>query len=565
MNGSQAIIESLLQADIQLMAGVSGDSVMSILDALYDHQDRLRFVGVRHEQVAAHLVDGYARATRRPAVALGHVGPGVCNHVIGIASAFRDSVPMILLTGAQESGKLGRDAWHEIDQLGLLKPVTKWSARAVRADDLPRLMRSAIHQATHGRPGPVHIDVPKDVQKQSLSEAAVAELQRGEQAGFAAAPRPAADAVRRTVALLRAAARPIFLAGAGAYWAGAEHALRELVELTGIPVATGVKARGILPEDHPLCLGPVGHFGLKGTCDALAECDFVLALGSRLSDLTTVNWSLIRDDARVVQVDIAPNDLGRQYPVTLAVLADAKAFVEDLLAELREHPIEARPPAGDEFVQRAQARRQEEVESILAGSGDGAPVKPQRIMRDVMATLPRDAFVSVAGGIHSGFANKIDVFTPGAYLKSVALGAMGSAVPYAMGAKLAFPDRVAVALTGDGDFAMIMQDLETCVRERIPVVTVIFNDSSFAILKVFQNAFYGGRIIGSDFNNIPFYKFAELVGAQGSLVERGEDFRPALERAIQSGLPAILDVQVDPAEIGPTGFTVQRFHAHTGG
>lgn len=565
MYGTEAVVQSLLQAGIPLVAGVSGDSVMAILDALYPHQDRIRYITVRHEQVAASMADGYARASRKPMAVLGHVGPGVCNLVIGIASAHSDSVPMLVITGAQESAKLGRDSWHEIDQLSLLKPITKWQARVNRADEIPRLMRTALNQMVHGRPGPVHIDIPKDIQKQKLSDAAVDELRRGALSTYFAKPRATPDAVKMAADLLLEGHRPIILAGGGTFWSGAEAPLRELAEMTGIPVITGSKARGVLPEDHPLCIGPVGHFGIKTAADALADADTVLAVGSRLSDLTTVNWTLVRPDAKLIQVNIDPGDVGRQYPVTLGIIADARLFLQDLVEQVRAmggYPgQEASMARAEEFRRKAR----EEIAAILANDSDGAPVKPQRIVKDVMATLDRDAFKTVAGGIHSGFANKVDVYTPGGLIKSTCLAAMGTAFPYALGAKLAFPQRQVVALIGDGDFAMVMQDLETAVREKIPVIVVVSNDSGFSILKVFQNAFYGGRIIGSDFSSIPFYKFAELVGAHGERVDRGEDFRPALERALGSGKPAVLDVYVDRAEIGPSAFTVQRFHAHTGG
>lgn len=271
---------------------------------------------------------------------------------------------MIVLTGAQETRNLGRDAWHGTGQAGLLKPIDKWRARAVRADAPPRTMRMAIHQATHGQPGPVRVDVPKDLPKQVLADQAVAELASGEATGLVAAPRPEPGAFARTIDLLHRTERPIIQADGEACWAGAEHAVWALAESAGIPVTTGAKARGLLPEDHPFSLGPVGHIGLKAGCDALADADFVLTLESRLSDRTTVNWMLVGDQTSVVQVDAAPTDFGRQNLGTLAALADNRVFFEDLLEVTPVDSLPARPADGDSRGKRFQDQGWSEVDAI---------------------------------------------------------------------------------------------------------------------------------------------------------------------------------------------------------
>lgn len=561
MRGSDLVVQSLIDHGVRYLPGISGNSIFDILDSMYDRPE-IKYITVRHEQVAAGMADGWARATGEVGTFITHVGPGVCQAVIGMAAAYRDSVPVVLLTGNQDQDKLGRDQWHEIDQLGIMRPVAKWSARIERPQDIPRIMRQAYVRARLGRPGPVHVDIPKDVSLAPVERPEA--LQTTKPSPVARRVWPDPEFVRRACEIFLNAQRPILMAGGGVYWSGGGKALTDLAEALGVPVVTTTKGRGTIPEDHPLCLGMVGQYGTLTSNKLLKEADAVLAVGCRLSDVSTLTWSLISPGTRIIQVDIDPGELARQYPVDLGILADARSFLESfheaagkLRGDLRPRDREAL--AALPRIQAAQAERKAELDHFFDVPPDHVPIKPQVVAREVTRALRRDAFVTLGAGFHPQYSNKVPIYHPGGYIKALALGAMGLGFAQAMGAKLAFPDRQVVHLTGDGDFAMTAQDLETCVREGINVVSVILDDVGFNSLRTFQRRAYKGRIIGSDYGDVNLAKLAEVYGALGERITQPRDLAPALRRALEANRPAVVDVMIDPAQEPPRFFEIRKF------
>ncbi len=561
MRGSDLVVQSLIDHGVRYLPGISGNSIFDILDSMYDRPE-IKYITVRHEQVAAGMADGWARATGETGTFITHVGPGVCQAVVGMAAAYRDSVPLVLLTGNQDQDKLGRDQWHEIDQLGVLRPVVKWSARIERPQDAPRIMRQAYVRARLGRPGPVHVDVPKDV--------SLAKVEKPEAMGTTK-PSPIArrvwpdpEYVRRACEIFLNAQRPIIVAGGGVYWSGGAKALTDLAEALGAPVATTTKGRGNIPEDHPLCLGMVGQYGTIASNKLLKDADAVLAVGCRLSDVSTLTWSLISPGTRIIQVDIDPNEMARQYPVDLGILADARCFLEsfhEAAAKMLGAPRPRDPEALAALprIQTAQAERKAELNHFFDVPADHAPIKPQLVAREVARALRRDAFVTLGAGFHPQYSNKVPIYQPGGYIKALALGAMGLGFAQAMGAKLAFPDRQVVHLTGDGDFAMTAEDLETCVREGINVVSVVLDDVGFNSLRTFQRHMYKGRIIGSDYRDVNLGALAEVYGALGERITDPKALGPALRRMLEANRPAVLDVMIDPLQEPPRFFEIRKF------
>ncbi|MBI3079396.1 MAG: thiamine pyrophosphate-binding protein [Deltaproteobacteria bacterium] len=558
--GSDVMVDALIAHGVKYLPGITGNTILDILDSMYDRPE-IRYINIHHEQVGAGMANGYARVSGEVGTLITHVGPGVCQASIGIADAYRDSIPVVLITGNQDQDKLGRDQWHELDQLGLLRPITKWSTRIERVQDIPRVLRAAFQRARVGRPGPVHVDIPKDVSATKVEDPAALGPVGPRPVSTRVAPDPAATA--RVCEMLLQAKAPVLIAGGGVYWSGAGRELTEVAEILEVPVVTTNTARGVIPDDHPLCFGVIGQFGGTTGNNLVRRSDFVLAVGSKLSDVATLTWSLIPKGAPIVQVDLDTNELARQYPIELGLLADAKQFLAQLLEAAAK--LKGRGPRSAEAllalprIREAQAEKAAELDRFYGTDLDAIPIKPQRIPLEVSKAIRRDAIIAAGPGVHPQFTSKIPVYQPGCYVKSTGLGAMGVAFPQAMGAKLARPERQVLCLTGDGDFHMTAQDLETCVREGIAVVSVVYNDVGYGSLRAFQRRGYGGRYIGNDYNDVDFGKLAEVYGALGARVTDPKALGPVLRRFLDSGQPAVIDVMIDPAEEAPRFKEIKQF------
>lgn len=546
--GAELVVQVLADAEVKYVFGIGGDSVIALIDAIH-RTPGIEYMVVRHEQVGTSMADGYARVSGDPAVVLAHMGPGVCNVVIGVASAYRDSSPVIVLTGAREQHLVGRDAWHELDQLAMLRPITKWNARINSADSAPRIIREALTRALSGRPGPVHIELPKDIAKAQssvevgapLSSKAILEASR-------VAPNP--GLVRQACDLLLSAKRPLVFAGGGVLRSGAGEELLAFGELTGIPVATTNKGRSSIPEEHPLCAGPTGRYGTPFGDNELKQADVILGLGCRFSDVSTRNWSSIPSGTKIIHVDIDPTQLGRQYTEEISIVSDAKLFLHAAVTEIKGRngakPAHLSPESNPRLAALVKEREAERDAFFHPSAHASVPGKPQLLVKEIISALNKDPIIALGSGLYNRFAGRVRLKSPGSYLKSLALGAMGWAFPAAMGAKLAQPSRQVIGLMGDCDFLMVMQDLETAVRENIAVAIVVFNDYGHGSVRELQKREFDGRVVGSDCNPVPFHEIARSMGALGTQVSTVEEVRPALAKILSSGRPGVLEISIDP-------------------
>jgi acetolactate synthase-1/2/3 large subunit len=545
MNGGKLVVQSLRAHGVDCIFGLIDTTILDIIDAIYD-EPALRYVPVRHEQVASMMADGHSRGTGRPGVCISQCGPGAMNLLYGIASSFKDSVPIVAITGNIDSSLLGRDTWHDIDVVELYRPVTKWSTRVTTAEEIPAVLDKAFRMAMEGRPGPVHVNIPKDVQMKTVAPEAVKSPKPA--AEPYPRPAPAASDVDKAIAMLAAAERPVIFAGGGVVRARASAALVAFSEQTGIPVIVTDTSRGVIPERHPNAIGPSGLFGTKAASEALKEADLILGIGTRFPDVSTGNWSFIGPATKVIQNNIDPQEIGRRLKVALGVPGDAGKFIDALRSGCK--------PQSAAVMQRHAARNasiksavEAENEAFLTppvadGAGASSRIPIHLVIREIEKVLKGDEFLAADGGLHTSYSGKLHIQSPDGWLVSAGLGSMGYGLPAAMGAKLAQPNRRSIALVGDGGFAMVSQDLETAVRCDIPVVVVVYNNSALGAQRLRQQRDYGGRMIGTLHGNPDYGDLAKLYGAEGRTIRTIGEFRPAFEQMLASGKVGVLDVLI---------------------
>jgi acetolactate synthase-1/2/3 large subunit len=547
--GAELLVQCLIQEEVQFVFGIPGGQLCPILDSIrrLGVEAGLQFVMTRHEQAAAHMADAYARVTGKPGVCIGTVGPGAADLVPGVYAAWADSIPMVVLTAQNQTWKSypERGSTQSLDQLGLFAPITKWGARVTNRQRIPELVQRAFRAAVSGRPRPVHLDLHVDVlmdtgdgRELAFSPTPPARYRAG--GGPTARPELVEEAAR----ILVAAERPLIHPGGGVLRSGAWDEVRELAEYLSAPVTTSQGACGTIPEDHPLCLIAAGY----GALGAQAMADAVLLVGGRLGDIDFWGrppfWGE-PGEQKLIQIDIEPENIGLNRPVDLALLGDARAVLQALLAAVKRlsPPLPERPD---------MAEYRATQQAWLAGfekqaASDKKPIHPLRLVRDVRAFFPRDAISIVDGGNTAVWAHYLNrVYEPRSFLWAADSGHLGTALPYAIGAKLARPDRPVYALCGDGAFALNMQELETAARLKLPLVVVVANDRQWGMIKAAQMAAYDARYIGVDFDDVRYDQVARACGCYGERVEDPGQITPALARAVASGKPALLDVVVDP-------------------
>jgi acetolactate synthase I/II/III large subunit len=546
MTAAEAVVDALIEEGIEVVFGMTGDTVLPLLDAMYHRQDEIRYVTARVETGATSMADTYSRTTGKIGCCLFHVGPSVANTVLGAWSAQKDAVPLLIMSANMDTFRLERNIWHEFDVMGVYSKFTKWQGQLAQAKDTRRLMRNAFQAAKSGMPGVVHIDFPKDIlpHPADVESTDLSLLGGAHSDATAIRPRPEAWAVDAAAEMLRQAKKPLLLAGRGVRWGDASAQLVALAEAMTIPVITTEMGRGTIPEDHPLAGGLVGHFGHSTANGLLREADVVLGLGSRFLNVSTINWSMIAPEAKIIQVETDPLEIGKQYAVALGIHADSGAFLNDLNTAIGVAPTTDVDPAHPR-VKRVAELMADQNSRYYDTDIDAVPIKPQRITRAIEEVCDRDAIFVFGSGLHTQFAHGIQIRSPEQYNYSIGSGTMAWALPGAIGAKIAHPDRQVVVCIGDGDFGMNAQEIETSVREKAPIIIVVYNDCSFGALRVFQKQHYGGRFIGSHFGQTDHAKLAEAYGARGEKVENPEDLVGALERAAKADVTTVIDVITD--------------------
>jgi acetolactate synthase-1/2/3 large subunit len=506
----------------------------------------VRMVDTRHEQAAALAAHAWTRVTRRPGVAMGCSGPGTTNLVTGVANAFTDAAPLVAIGGSSPRVYLGMEAFQEIDQVAVMRPITKWADRILDARRIPEFVATAFRQATTGRPGPVYLDLPGDILGEKVDEEKVTFPP-----AWRPAPRTLGDpaAVREAIALLAQAERPVILGGSGVWWSDAAAAFHAFVDAAGIPFYTTPISRGTVPEDHPLAL-------LNARSTAFTEADVLLAVGTRF------NWVVqygrpprFARDLRVIHVDVNPTQLGHNRHADVPIVGDARAVLEQLLAEARTTIDAGRYSA---WVARLRALDVEKsLEAEQAMSTDQVPIHPLRLCREVRDFLRRDAILVVDGQEILNYGRQsIPTFVPGHRLNSGAFGTMGVGLPFGVGAKVASPETQVVVLHGDGSYGINAMEVDTAVRHRIPVLVVISNNGGWTADAPWTLPLpKPGRTLG----HTRYDRVAAELGAHGEFVEKPHEIRPALERAWASGKPAVVNVITDPKARAQT----VRFSAYT--
>jgi acetolactate synthase-1/2/3 large subunit len=532
MQAARHLVQTLADAGVGHVFGLPGTTVLAPLEALRE-DGRLRFVTARHEQSAAHMADAAARVTGRLGVALVDIGPGVANTVTAVLAAARDSSPLLLVAGNEERRLIGREVWHELDELGTFGGVAKLALRVPNAASFPRLLRQAATAAVTGRPGPVLLSVPKDVWLEDVDVDNQTDL-------LVDVPgrRPAAhpEDVVEVVRHLERATKPVVLVGAGALRAAASGCIRGWTERYGLPVITSPNGRGVVAEDSPGCAGVAGRFGNRVASELLAEADVVLVLGCRLSDLTTNQWTLLARTQTIVQVDIEASLIGVEWPVDVGIEADALAFMEQLAAvELSL--------ATDRWRATEVCRPRHALRNRFFAIDDPELVKPQHVLRALQDRVAVKHRMFMGGGKHQQFVGEWVASDPSGFVYAANSGAMGFAFPAAIASAVVDPGTLPLCCLGDGDFMMAVHELETAARERAGVKTVVLNDFGFGAIRERQ-----AHPIGTSYGNPDFARLAETFGLPGRQVSCAEEVEASLEWLLGTDGFALLDVHIDPDE-----------------
>lgn len=553
LTGAEALVESLKSEGVKHIFGIPGGATIDLYDVLYDETD-IDHILTRHEQGAAHAADGYARVSGSPGVCMATSGPGATNLTTGITNAYMDSSPVIAITGQVPQTLLGTDAFQEADMLSVMLPITKHNFMLRDPSKIPERVNLAFKIATTGRPGPVHIDFPKNVQNKEADVKIPAEAEYRKEPKI----EPKEEEVKEAVKLLTEANRPLIFAGGGIIWAEAWPELVKLVEILQIPVVTSMMGLGAIPEEHPLALGMLGMHGRMSANLAVSECDVLLGLGVRFDDRATGDVNYFATKADIIHVDIDPVEFGKNVRIDLPIEGDVKATLKAMIKAARSKKKISKP---EQWVERVGELREKFAPEM---DYDEVPIKPQRVIKDAMDVLDDDAIITAeVGQCEMWAAHFYEMRKPRKFVASGGLGTMGFGFPAAIGAKVACPECQVIDMAGDGSFLMNSQELATAVENDIPVVVCIFNNRYLGMVKQWQDLFYDKRRSATDLGQSPdFAKLAESYGAYGASVSRPSEIAPKLQEALDSDKPAVLDVVIDPDEhvlpMVPAGGRIDR-------
>ncbi len=556
LNGAQALIKSLEAEDVEVVFGYPGGAILPVYDPIIDSP--IRHVLVRHEQGAGHMAEGYAHATGRPGVCMVTSGPAATNVVTPLADAMLDSVPMVCITGQVALPAIGTDAFQECDTTGITRSITKHNFLVTRAEDIPGTIKAAFHIATTGRPGPVLVDIPKNIVDANNPDAYFDfdyESAEYHLPGYTPTTEPEPELIRSAADLIINASQPVLYVGGGVLKARGAEALMELVELTGIPVVTTLMARGAFPDNHELCLGMPGMHGNFTAVTAMQKSDLLIALGSRFDDRITGRVGAFAPDAKVIHVDIDPAEHGKVRRPDVAIAADCRLATEALCKTLQDagYP-DSRP---DLKAWRSKLSGwQETFPLTYEQSIDGELLKPQYVIEQLRDLSPKDTIVTSGVGQHQMFASQYWEFNyPYTWINSGGLGTMGFSIPAAIGAKAAFPGRTVWSIDGDGCFQMTGQELITASVEKIPIKVALLNNAYLGMVKQWQDMFYDERLSEVHLSHdMPDYvKWAEAMGCVAFRVESPEEVPSVIAKANEiNDRPVVVEFRcVDSEKVFP--------------
>ena len=533
--GAKILVESLQREGVETIFGYPGGVVLPIYDELYDSS--LRHILVRHEQAAAHAADGYARASGRVGVCLATSGPGACNLVTGIATAYMDSVPIVALTGQVPTSLLGNDAFQESDITGITMPITKHNYLVKNTADLGRVVKEAFYIAGTGRPGPVLIDIPKDVSTNSVKVSPVPD--KVTLRGYNPTYRGHKRQIEKALQMIAAAERPVIYAGGGVIASNASAELCTFATQMGIPIATTLMGLGCIPGDHPLNLGMLGMHGTEYANFAITESDLLFSIGVRFDDRVTGKTDTFAPHAKIIHIDIDPAEIGKNKRVDVPIVGDVKAVLQDLLSLLKK------TGATDAWLKKIKHWKQHHP---LKCPSDGS-LRPQFVIRQMSELLKGDAIIVSEVGQNQMWAAQHYCFkNPRTWITSGGLGTMGYGLPAAMGAHFARPDLPVFDVAGDGSIQMNIQEFGTIAHNNIPVKIAILNNRFLGMVRQWQELFFDRRYSFTELPAVEFVKIANAYGIEGVKVESSEDVMPALKAALDCDGPFVMDFRIEREE-----------------
>ena len=540
MIGAKALIASLEKENVDIVFGLPGGANLPIYDELVDAN--FRHILVRHEQAAGHMADGYARIKRKSGVCLATSGPGATNLITGIATAHADSIPMIAITGQVPLAMIGKDAFQETDIIGISNPCTKYAFQPRKAVEIPEMIKKAFYIAESGRPGPVLVDIPKDVQ-QEKAEITFPDLIKVR--GYKPAFDPDLSQIQKAIDLIMKAEKPILMAGGGVILSSAFHELQALAEILMCPVVTTFKGKGAFPENHPLAMGPIGMHGHAEANKIIIEADCIIAIGARFSDRSVGRFDEFGKGMSIIHFDVDPAEIGKNKSVDVAVIGDVKSSLRTIVKMLTTKGMRRDPD--NSWLKR----RKELIEYYVSTIKDySREITAKKTLKKLRELLPRESIVTTVVGQCQMWASlHFDVISPGTFFSSTGLGTMGFGFPASIGAKAAKPDVPVVDIAGDGSFNMTENSLAVSVLEKLPVIVFLLNNYMLGMVAQWQRTFYNRRYMGVQQNRCPDYvKLAESYGAQGIRVQSMNELEKAIKTSINSDVATVIDIPIDPEE-----------------
>ncbi|WP_374472970.1 acetolactate synthase 3 large subunit [Phenylobacterium sp.] len=547
LSGAEIVVRALVDQGVEVLFGYPGGAVLPIYDALFN-EPRLTHVLVRHEQGATHAAEGYARSTGKPGVVLVTSGPGATNAITGIVDALMDSIPMVVITGQVATHLIGTDAFQECDTIGITRPCTKHNYLVKDVADLPRIIHEAFHIATSGRPGPVVIDIPKDVQFSKAAYQGPREVKHSHNY----APRVKGDAARiaEAAAMIASARRPILYTGGGVINAGprASALLREFAELTGAPVTSTLMGLGAFPASDPKWLGMVGMHGSFEANNAMHDCDVMVAIGARFDDRVTGRLDAFAPTSRKIHIDIDASSIGKNVRADVGIVGDAASVLEDLIAVWKQRNLKTDKAALADWWKQVDGWR---ARDCFRFRQDDKLIKPQyAIQRLWELTRDRDTYITTEVGQHQMWAAQFYRFEePNRWMTSGGLGTMGYGLPAALGVQMAHPDSLVIDIAGDASVQMTMQEMSTAVQYGLPIKIFILNNEWMGMVRQWQQLLHGERYSHSYSASLPdFVKLAEAYGGVGIRAERPDELDDAIRQMISVDKPVLFDCRVTKEE-----------------
>ncbi|OUM02806.1 acetolactate synthase 3 catalytic subunit [Variovorax sp. JS1663] len=546
--GAEVLVKALQAEGVQYVWGYPGGAVLYIYDAFYK-QDTIQHVLVRHEQAAVHAADGYARATGEVGVALVTSGPGLTNAVTGIATAYMDSIPMVIISGQVPTAAIGLDAFQECDTVGITRPIVKHNFLVKDPKDLAMTMKKAFHIARSGRPGPVVVDVPKDVSFKKVSYSGYPD--KVEMRSYNPVRKGHGGQIRKALQLLLSAKRPYIYTGGGVLLGNATNELRTLVDMLGYPVTNTLMGLGAYPASDRKFLGMLGMHGTIEANNAMQSCDVLLAVGARFDDRVIGNPKhFAQNERKIIHIDIDPSSISKRVKVDIPIVGDVKEVLTELISMIKESPQRADPGALAGWWDTIEGWRSKDCLNYDRGNKD--VIKPQYVVETLWnMTKGTDTYITSDVGQHQMWAAQYYRFDePRRWINSGGLGTMGVGIPYAMGIKLAKPESEVFCVTGEGSVQMCIQELSTCLQYNTPIKIISLNNRYLGMVRQWQEIEYSGRYSHSYMDALPnFVKLAEAYGHVGMLIERPQDVEPALREARKlKDRTVFMDFRTDPTE-----------------